>query len=175
MENQSLEKFQKVCLPKVQGAMNLDRASRGMNLDYFVCFSSAISGFGFAGSTPYGFANSVTERLCEQRRKENLPAIAIQWGLVADVGVFENLGYAEDGEAAGSLPQQISSVLDTLEEFLNQSKTVVASYVTYEGKKKQSATDVKNEGDIIQILLSLLGKSTGKSLLEPWGSTFLPD
>ena len=77
MENQTIDKFQTVCLPKVQGSMNLDKASRDMSedcpLDFFVCFSSVTSYLGNHGQTPYGYANSSMERLCEKRRKDNLP------------------------------------------------------------------------------------------------------
>ncbi|CAF5042184.1 unnamed protein product, partial [Rotaria magnacalcarata] len=50
-------------------------------------------GRGNAGQTNYGYANSTMERICEQRQKDGLPGLAIQWGAIGDVGmVIENLG-----------------------------------------------------------------------------------
>lgn len=52
----------------------------------FVIFSSVSCGRGNAGQSNYGMANSVMERICERRRSDGLPALAIEWGAVADVG-----------------------------------------------------------------------------------------
>ena len=52
---------------------------------YFVVFSSVSCGRGNAGQTNYGMANSVMERICELRKKEGYPALAIQWGAIGDV------------------------------------------------------------------------------------------
>lgn len=51
----------------------------------FVVFSSVSCGRGNGGQTNYGMANSVMERICEQRRNDGLPAVAIQWGVIGDV------------------------------------------------------------------------------------------
>lgn len=52
-------------------------------LRYFVVFSSVSCGRGNAGQTNYGMANSVMERIIEQRQRDGLPAKAIQWGALA--------------------------------------------------------------------------------------------
>lgn len=57
-------------------------------------FSSVVCGRGNAEQTNYGMANSIMERICEKRRAENLPALAIQWGVIGDVGYVADL--AED-------------------------------------------------------------------------------
>lgn len=68
-DNQSIEKFKRVCQPKSDGLKNLDRITREqkIDLDYFVAFSSFSSGRGNAGQTNYGFANSTMERIIESR------------------------------------------------------------------------------------------------------------
>lgn len=53
----------------------------------FVIFSSVSCGRGNAGQTNYGMSNSVMERICECRKKEGLPALAVQWGAVGDVSI----------------------------------------------------------------------------------------
>ena len=58
----------------------LDQMSRTIcrdSLDYFVCWSSVSCGRGNAGQANYGFANSTMERICEMRRHDKLPGIAI--------------------------------------------------------------------------------------------------
>lgn len=52
---------------------------------YFVVFSSGSCGRGNAGQTNYGVANSIMERICEKRKREGYPALAIQWGAIGDV------------------------------------------------------------------------------------------
>ena len=76
MENQTKENFQAVAGPKVTGTKNLDHATRELckgTLDWFVTFSSTSSGYGNAGQSPYGYANSVMERLMEKRKSDGLP------------------------------------------------------------------------------------------------------
>lgn len=60
-------------------------------LEHFVVFSSLTCDYGNAGQTNYGMANSVAERICESRRANNLPATAIEWGLIDDVGLASEM------------------------------------------------------------------------------------
>jgi len=64
---------------KTVGTRNLDVATRelcGNSLDWFVAFSSVSCGRGKAGQANYGYANSVMERICEQRHSDGLPGRA---------------------------------------------------------------------------------------------------
>lgn len=63
-------------------------------LDQFVIFSSVSCGRGNAGQTNYGYSNSVMERICEARKADNLPALAIEWGAIGEVGLVADM--AED-------------------------------------------------------------------------------
>ena len=89
IENQTIEKFERVLNAKSTQALIFDRLVRQMAepLDHFVAFSSCSCGRGITGQTNYGFANSILERICDQRRADGLPGLAIQWGFVGDVGV----------------------------------------------------------------------------------------
>lgn len=134
-ENQTPENFRKVCEPKVDGTMNLDRVTRDccMNsLDWFVVFSSITSGRGNVGQTNYGYANSAMERLCEQRKKDGLPGLAIQWGAIGDVGVVIDKMGGNDTNVGGTLPQRMSSCLSTLRKLMTQSYAVASSFVLAE-------------------------------------------
>lgn len=77
IENQTVQNFVEVCESKVQSTKNLDKLSRTLciDLDWFVCFSSVSCGRGNAGQSNYGYANSVMERICEDRLKEGLPGV----------------------------------------------------------------------------------------------------
>ena len=73
--------------PKVRGTVNLDRASRAGNLDYFVLYSSVTTLIGNPGQASYVAANAFMEGLVRKRRQEGLPGMAVGWGPIADVGV----------------------------------------------------------------------------------------
>jgi len=76
-ENQTVENFQTVYNSKVLTTKYLDVASEGVSkdLEYFVTFSSISCGRGNRGQTNYGYANSIMERISEQRQKRGLPAV----------------------------------------------------------------------------------------------------
>jgi phthiocerol/phenolphthiocerol synthesis type-I polyketide synthase C len=85
--NLTAERFSTVLAPKVRGADHLDRATRGLPLDYFVLFSSVVTLIGNRGQGSYVAANAYLEGLARQRRQAGLPALAIGWGPITDVGV----------------------------------------------------------------------------------------
>lgn len=86
-ENQTEESFVTSLKPKAEAAKHLDAFSREIcgELRDFVIFSSVSCGRGNAGQTNYGMANSIMERICELRKQEGLPALAIQWGAIGEV------------------------------------------------------------------------------------------
>ena len=77
-----------VLAPKVAGAANLDRATKGLALDYFVAFSSATTMIGNPGQGAYVAANGYLQGLMRRRRSDGLPALAVGWGAIADAGVL---------------------------------------------------------------------------------------
>ncbi|CAL1296657.1 unnamed protein product [Larinioides sclopetarius] len=133
MENQTVEKFKEVCESKVTSTLNLDAASQELcpELEWFVCFSSVSCGRGNAGQTNYGYANSVMERICEERAKAGLPSLAIQWGTIGDVGCVQDT-VGSDVVIGGTVSQRINSCLTTLDKFLQQNKPVVSSFVPFQ-------------------------------------------
>ena len=159
-ENQTLDKFKKVNRVKIDGAVNLDRLSRGIMSDnaHFVVFSSVTSGRGNFGQTNYGFANSAMERICEARRKTGLNALAVQWGAVGDVGMVAESEYFESGaDVAGTLPQKISVCLRTMEYLLmnNESSVVWSSFVPAEKFVQTKKRDEKNS--VVDTVANILG------------------
>lgn len=83
----SEENFHTVFAPKVDGAWNLHSLTINEKLDFFVLYSSAASLFGSAGQANYAAANAFLDSLAHMRRAQGLPAMSIQWGPFADVGM----------------------------------------------------------------------------------------
>ncbi|KAJ8025187.1 Fatty acid synthase [Holothuria leucospilota] len=132
LESLTPEDFKAVCRPKIDVARNLDQETRkmcGPELKWFVMFSSVACGRGNAGQSNYGFANSAMERLCEERAKDNLPGLAIQWGVIGDVGIVaESIG-GNETEISGCVAQRIHSCLSTLDLFLSQPYPILSSFI----------------------------------------------
>ncbi|NXS15419.1 PATK synthase, partial [Mystacornis crossleyi] len=80
LEVLKLADFHKVLSPKVAGTLNLHWATRGKELDYFVCYSSVTSFLGNATQTNYAAANSFLDVFCLYRRNRGLSGQAINWG-----------------------------------------------------------------------------------------------
>jgi acyl carrier protein len=59
-----------------------------MKLDYFILFSTLVTLIGNAGQGNYVAANAFMEGLARRRRQDGLPALAIGWGPITDVGVL---------------------------------------------------------------------------------------
>lgn len=158
LENQTPELFQDVSKPKYSGTLNLDRVTRETcpELDYFVAFSSVSCGRGNAGQSNYGFANSTMERICEKRRHDGLPGLAVQWGAIGDVGiVLESMG-TNDTVIGGTLPQRIASCMEVLDLFLQQRHPVLSSFVLAE-KKTSSHGAGDSKLDLVKAVAHILG------------------
>jgi NADPH:quinone reductase-like Zn-dependent oxidoreductase/acyl carrier protein len=80
------ERIRKVLAPKVLGARHLDVLTREDPLDFLVFYSSATTLFGNPGQASYVAANRYLEVLAAQRRAAGLPALAVSWGAIDDVG-----------------------------------------------------------------------------------------
>ena len=79
-------RMRSVMAPKVAGAWNLHRATRGRSLDFFVVYSSATTFLGNPGQSNYVAANAFLESLVLLRRASGQPATFMSWGPVDDVG-----------------------------------------------------------------------------------------
>ncbi|KAJ2952057.1 hypothetical protein O0L34_g4320 [Tuta absoluta] len=163
-QNQTPATFQNSYGPKALTTIYLDKWSRIYcpELKDFVIFSSVSCGRGNAGQTNYGFSNSVMERICEERKKNGLPAVAIQWGAIGDVGLVADM--QEENvqlEIGGTLQQRISSCLQVLDKFLKQDVTIVSSIVVAEKRAANSGVD-----SIMEVVAHILGISDLKSISQ---------
>jgi acyl transferase domain-containing protein/acyl carrier protein len=82
-------RFKTVTAPKVMGAWNLHTQTCTASLDFFVLFSSVTSLVGKPGQGNYAAANTFLDALAHYRRAQNLPALTINWGALAEVGYLE--------------------------------------------------------------------------------------
>lgn len=123
------DRVRAVLAPKVDGALHLDRATRGKALDYFVAFSSATTMVGNPGQAAYVAANGYLQGLMRRRQAEGLPGLAMGWGAIADVGIL-----ARDRETAAKLERMSGIVamrskdaLAHLDEVLSRPGAVPAT------------------------------------------------
>ncbi|KAM6280997.1 mycolipanoate synthase-like [Porphyrio hochstetteri] len=87
LEVLNLADFQKVLSPKVAGTLNLHWATRGQDLDHFVCYSSVTSFLGNSTQANYAAANSFLDVFCLYRRNLGLSGQSINWGAL-NLGVL---------------------------------------------------------------------------------------
>lgn len=91
---QTWDRFQKVLAAKVAGAWNLHLATRAMDLQAFVLFSSVSALVGPPGQGNYAAGNAFLDGLAAHRRAAGLPALSINWGPWGEVGMAANTSHA---------------------------------------------------------------------------------
>ncbi|XP_062377402.1 uncharacterized protein LOC134066175 [Sardina pilchardus] len=126
--NKSL--FEKVFKPKVNGVLNLHRATKQCKLDYFVCYSSITSFIGNASQTNYAAANSFLDSFCHYRRRLGLAAQSINWGAL-NLGLLLNKDHFQRFlEAKGLAVMNVSEIQKSLEEclLLNKPQQVICKF-----------------------------------------------
>ncbi len=105
----------------MQGRKIFDELTRSLTLDYFVLFSSATTVIGNPGQGAYVAANGFLEGLARQRRSAGLPALAVSWGAIGDVGVLARHGATREALArrAGVKPMGARAALDLMAQALS--------------------------------------------------------
>jgi fatty acid synthase len=144
------EAFKAVLAPKALATKYLDKISRVLcpNLRHFVVFSSVACGRGNMGQSNYSMANSVMERIIEERHRVGLPGKAIQWGAIGDVGMLAEAQLKAIGkEFLGSIPQPILSCFEVLDVLLTSDDPIVSSMIVAD--KKSGGPKMRNVLDII--------------------------
>ncbi|MEE8526588.1 MAG: SDR family NAD(P)-dependent oxidoreductase, partial [Thermoanaerobaculia bacterium] len=97
-----VERLTATLRPKVAGTWALHQATRELELDFFICFSSISSVWGSAGMAHYAAANHFLDAIAHYRSSLGLPALTVNWGpwagggMVSDQALrsFERLGVA---------------------------------------------------------------------------------
>jgi len=111
------ERLLNVMRPKIGGAWNLHELLADRPLDFFLFFSSAASIIGSPGQGNYAAANAFLDALAHLRRSQGLPAMSINWGPWARVGLAArpDRGGRLSFRGVGSIePEQGTRVLSRL-------------------------------------------------------------
>lgn len=87
IKDMTVEKFIRVLKPKVEGALNLYRLTRDLNLDFMISFSSISSIVGNRAQANYIAANSFLDCFTDFARNRGYPASVINWGVLSEAGV----------------------------------------------------------------------------------------
>ncbi|MEK7727825.1 MAG: SDR family NAD(P)-dependent oxidoreductase, partial [candidate division KSB1 bacterium] len=87
LQQMNAARFANAMRPKVAGAWLLHELTQADALDYFVLFSSAAAILGTTGQSNYAAGNAFMDALAHHRRALGLPALSINWGPWAEVGL----------------------------------------------------------------------------------------
>ncbi|KAL9121374.1 MAG: hypothetical protein Q9187_002068 [Circinaria calcarea] len=113
----TLEQWNAASVPKVGGTWNLHNAtvSAGLDLDFFVLFSSLSGIIGQPGQANYASGNTFLDAFVQYRTNLGLPASAIDIGAVAEVGyISQNPELMQKMAATGFKALKEQEVLDAL-------------------------------------------------------------
>jgi acyl carrier protein len=120
------ERMRSVMAPKAYGAWLLHEATRDLELDCFVMFSSVSSIFGNPAQGSYSAANAFLDSLAHHRRALGLPALTINWGVLGGEGyVARNERVAEFLARQGTEELSPKEVMELLESSLTAGATQV--------------------------------------------------
>ncbi|MBA2951797.1 type I polyketide synthase [Streptomyces himalayensis] len=92
LANLDHELLERVWRGKADGAWALHHATAGLELDFFVLYSSVAALIGSPGQGAYAAANAFLDALATHRRERGLVATSIQWGAWSQVGRGQHLG-----------------------------------------------------------------------------------
>jgi acyl transferase domain-containing protein len=87
LSEQTPERFARVMAPKVRGGWTLHKLTLEDPLDFFILFSSGAALLGSPGQSNYAAANGFLDGLAHYRQARGLPALAVNWGSWAEVGM----------------------------------------------------------------------------------------
>lgn len=130
LQNQTQEMFKKSFAPKAYSTLYLDKLSRTLcpQLEHFVAFSSIASGRGSAGQTNYSMANSIMDRIIENRVRKTLPGKSIQWAPICDIGMVSQMTNGDDTtEVIGMKQQRVDRCFSILDDLLFAKSAIVTS------------------------------------------------
>ncbi|WP_147094794.1 type I polyketide synthase, partial [Myxococcus fulvus] len=119
---QDAQRFERVMAPKVAGAWNLHRLTEARSLEHFVLFSSAAALLGSPGQSGYAAANAFLDALAHVRRARGLPALSLDWGPWAEVGMATDAQVAKALERRGIRALPTAQGLELLGKALGYSQ-----------------------------------------------------
>ncbi|MFC0057282.1 SDR family NAD(P)-dependent oxidoreductase [Streptomyces actinomycinicus] len=112
------DRVRTVLAPKMTAGHVLDELTRDRALDFFVVYSSAAAVVGNLAQSSYVAANLALEALVHDRRRAGLPALAVQWGVIADNGYVHRTERNDELTALGIEGLATADALAALERLL---------------------------------------------------------
>ncbi|KAK7569271.1 hypothetical protein JOL62DRAFT_495686 [Phyllosticta paracitricarpa] len=123
LEKMTFQQWQKCVQPKVNGTYNLHKASLGLSLDFFVCFSSVSGVIGSKAQANYAAANNYMDSLMRQRREHGLAGTTMNVGAIIGIGVVaEDIALQKHMERIRMDPVNEEELLYLLEEAVKSDK-----------------------------------------------------
>jgi phthiocerol/phenolphthiocerol synthesis type-I polyketide synthase C len=119
-------RLREVMAPKLDGAWNLHTLTRDAALDFFVLFSSAAALLGSPGQAHYAAGNAFLDALAWYRRAQGKPALSINWGPWAGVGLVNRPEQQRNLHRHGMIPIPVVDGVRTLARLFRSSATQVA-------------------------------------------------
>lgn len=101
LTQQTWERFEKVFASKVDGSWILHELTKGIALDFFVLYSSAVSLLGSAGQSNHVAACTFQDMLANYRRAQGLPGLSIGWGPWEQIGAAAERNIVEKQSQRG--------------------------------------------------------------------------
>ncbi|MEW2360305.1 beta-ketoacyl reductase [Spirillospora sp. NPDC029432] len=92
------ERMMSVLAPKMTGGQILDALTREHDLDFFIAYTSAAALINNPNQAPYLAANLALEGTVRERHRAGLPALAMAWGGIDDVGYVHRTRQETDRE-----------------------------------------------------------------------------
>jgi len=139
------DEFLEVLAPKVTGLMNLDQATKGLPLDFFVLFSSISGSLGSVGQVDYSTANTFMDTYAKYRndlvasKQRQGHTLSINWPLWKEGGMHVNEETEKTmRESMGIIPMAIKNGIWALYQGLasGQSQVMVLEGNVVEMKHK---------------------------------------
>ena len=130
----SFDDWQTAVRPKVEGTWNLHNAflKHGVDLDFFLLFSSWSGIVGQFGQANYASGNTFLDAFVQYRRCQGLPAASIDIGVVEDIGyVSRNPQVLEHFHMVSSHVLYEQDLLDSLHLMINRSRPTTVEKQPY--------------------------------------------
>ncbi|MFJ2842997.1 SDR family NAD(P)-dependent oxidoreductase [Streptomyces griseofuscus] len=111
--------LESVLAPKITGFHALRALAEGHDLDFFLAYSSIAALDGNIRQAPYVAANTAMEALIRARHRSGRPALAVQWGVIADAGYVHRTGRVDEMASYGMAPVAATEALSALDRLLD--------------------------------------------------------
>jgi NAD(P)-dependent dehydrogenase (short-subunit alcohol dehydrogenase family)/acyl carrier protein len=161
------ERIRNVMAPKAYGAWLLHEATRDLELDCFVMFSSVSSIFGNPAQGNYAAANAFLDSLAHHRRALGLPALTVNWGVLGGEGyVARNERVAEFLARQGTTELSPREVMALLESSLMAGTAQVMAIRVDWGKWRQFFRGMQENPLFERIFAAVEGQETGGAISD---------